>query len=206
MRSNERRHGQAVRQRSATPLSPVRFRVAPPKTKNQSVRTGFLFFASSPVGPALCARRTESGSKDSRCRWHLEIPGVPFRALEGPGMALFFLMERNSVPFLFFASSPVGAALCARRTESGSKDSRCRGHLEIPGVLFRAPEGPGMALFVRIARFCFAIFGSVKYLVLALSCGTFLQKLSYNVTGTLPNMIRQGDYYGTIYQSGPIVI
>ena len=28
-----RRHGQAVRQRSATPLSPVRFRVAPPKRK-----------------------------------------------------------------------------------------------------------------------------------------------------------------------------
>ena len=119
-----RRHGQAVRQRSATPLSPVRFRVAPPKTKNQSVRTGFLFFASSPVGSALCAWRTESGSKDSRCRWHLEIPGVPFSAL----------------------------------------------------------EGHGMALFVRIARFCFAIFGTVKYLVLALSCGTFLQKLSYNAS------------------------
>ena len=26
-----RRHGQAVRQRSATPISPVRFRVAPPE-------------------------------------------------------------------------------------------------------------------------------------------------------------------------------
>ena len=102
MRSNERRHGQAVRQRSATPLSPVRFRVAPPKTKNQSVRTGFLFFASSPVGPALCAWRTESGSKDSRCRWHLEIPGVPFSALDGRGTALFFLMERNGVPFFVF--------------------------------------------------------------------------------------------------------
>ena len=30
---NKRRYGQAVRQRSATPLSPVRFRVAPPKIK-----------------------------------------------------------------------------------------------------------------------------------------------------------------------------
>ena len=45
-----RRHGQAVRQRSATPLSPVRFRVAPPrrvdkKDANRKTRD-FLGFSS----------------------------------------------------------------------------------------------------------------------------------------------------------------
>ncbi len=38
-----RRHGQAVRQRSATPLSPVRFRVAPPKKKSTAIAVLFFF-------------------------------------------------------------------------------------------------------------------------------------------------------------------
>ena len=38
-----RRHGQAVRQRSATPLSPVRFRVAPPE-KSEQVKDLLAFF------------------------------------------------------------------------------------------------------------------------------------------------------------------
>ena len=39
-------HGQAVRQRSATPLSPVRFRVAPPtkSSENRKIFTAFLYF------------------------------------------------------------------------------------------------------------------------------------------------------------------
>ena len=39
------RYGQAVRQRSATPLSPVRFRVAPPKIK-ATFRGRFNFYPS----------------------------------------------------------------------------------------------------------------------------------------------------------------
>ena len=86
----------------------------------------FLFFASSPVGPALCAWRTESGSKDSRCRWHLEIPGVPFRALEGPGMALFVLKDRNSVPFCFSRHHP-SDRLCAHGAQNPVRKIRGAG-------------------------------------------------------------------------------
>ena len=96
--------------------------------------------------------------------------------------------------------------LCARGAQNPVRKIRGAGGTSKFRVCSSAPLGHEMALFVRMARFCFAIFGPVKYLVSALSCGTFLQKLSYNVTGTPPNMIRQGDYYGTIYQSGPIVI
>ena len=42
-----RRHGQAVRQRSATPLSPVRFRVAPPK--NPARKCGIFTFYLLPL-------------------------------------------------------------------------------------------------------------------------------------------------------------
>ena len=45
-----RRHGQAVRQRSATPLSPVRFWVAPPKNKALLWKC-FIF--------CVCVRRTQ---------------------------------------------------------------------------------------------------------------------------------------------------
>ena len=44
-----RRHGQAVRQRSATPLSPVRFRVAPPEKKHVCY-ADVLFSAKSAFG------------------------------------------------------------------------------------------------------------------------------------------------------------
>ena len=46
-----RRHGQAVRQRSATPISPVRFRVAPPK--NRQVRSVLVDFYFLPIRYSL---------------------------------------------------------------------------------------------------------------------------------------------------------
>ena len=56
-----RRYGQAVRQRSATPLSPVRFRVAPPE--NEATQQGCFFRSlEAPLSHriALCRRRRQN--------------------------------------------------------------------------------------------------------------------------------------------------
>ena len=88
------RHGQAVRQRSATPLSPVRFRVTPPAKKD----TFKVSFFAGGVTPSLsrvfwrpraqenrfafAARRSESDSRSeafSRRRACEFSPKVRFR-------------------------------------------------------------------------------------------------------------------------------
>ena len=53
-----RRHGQAVRQRSATPLSPVRFRVAPPKNSESECFRNFFIQAAG----LAYHRRTKCGA------------------------------------------------------------------------------------------------------------------------------------------------
>ena len=55
-------HGQAVRQRSATPLSPVRFRVAPPTIKPSPFWTGLYCWSCYARNDPGSARQRRSGS------------------------------------------------------------------------------------------------------------------------------------------------
>ena len=103
------RHSQAVRQRSAKPLSPVRFRVAPPMKKD--TRQGVFF---------RWTRRAESD---------LSIGGLPpsgwrlqnaKSTLYGCFLCFTVIIEEIGLPH-------------AGRAETGTNHSDCRWQSEIPG-------------------------------------------------------------------------
>ena len=92
-----RRHSQAVRQRSAKPSSPVRFRVAPPD-RAQPLRLCFFCLEASPFigsGSARASRGAESGPHPP--------PGDRQTRLPGEGRADIRPKGEIPVPFgLFF--------------------------------------------------------------------------------------------------------
>ena len=88
------RHSQAVRQRSATPLSPVRFRVAPPKREGYPLGCPSLF-AVITKSDGFCVFAAESGSQHSECRWHSEIPGGTSKKSNSKELDFFICVRRT---------------------------------------------------------------------------------------------------------------
>ena len=62
-RKSTRRHSQAVRQRSAKPLSPVQFRVAPPKSTASSKREAVLFILQNSIDGSMATALLFSAEK-----------------------------------------------------------------------------------------------------------------------------------------------
>ena len=60
------RHGQAVRHGSAKPLSPVRFRVAPPKREGHATRVLLFLVVLRTKRIALCRRRRQNPGRIRR--------------------------------------------------------------------------------------------------------------------------------------------
>ena len=147
-----RRYGQAVRQRSATPLSPVRFRVAPP---TQTHPTGAFFALEAPP-----FYRNGSVRKAHRIRGATFVPftarnsGYASEALDGQGSIILYViyfLNGNKPPtgaFLRLRRHPHQTALCAQvrrirfafavaeRVELARKrqDERIFAKGEIPGI------------------------------------------------------------------------
>ena len=105
-----RRYGQAVRQRSATPLSPVRFRVAPPKQKALRKKC-FLFWSCyarfkprparhrrSGIRFAFATRR--SGSSLTRQRVSESSPTAKFWEARAKRISFVLVVLRTIQPLL----------------------------------------------------------------------------------------------------------
>ncbi len=132
-----RRHSQAVRQRSAKPSSPVRFRVAPP-TQNAPKWVRFLRWRCHPItklGSAWCPHHAESGPVASRSRGelaHRRRSDAISHEVRNSGLVLTFSLGGHAtrVPFALEARLPHRpCSVCQRHTESGPVASRSRGEL-----------------------------------------------------------------------------